>query len=175
MLTLVGWMPRGPRRRRRSPPGLPAAGPWPPGLGPLEARGPELSATFGAISGPVGMAVVTKIRLPHTMGVEDPLPRISTFHLTFLSSAHSRGGFPWGATPFAWGPRHWGQFFSSAGVGPPNHAMARADARKINEMETAIFFIVSPKPVEDSWILVAEIVFYLTVSGWANDLPKKRG
>ena len=41
----------------------------------------------------------------------------STFHLMFLSAAHSMGGSPAGATPLASGPRHCGQFSLPSATG----------------------------------------------------------
>ena len=58
------------------------------------------------LGSPVGTAVSTKMRSPHTTGVEEPLPGISTFQRTFFVSLHSSGGVACGATPVMSGPRH---------------------------------------------------------------------
>src|SRR4029077_4055967 len=46
---------------------------------------------------------------------DEAAPGRSIFHLMFLSSAHSVGGWASGATPLESGPRHWAQnLFASA-------------------------------------------------------------
>ena len=69
---------------------------------------PTLSSGF---SWPL-TALVTKIRLPHTTGLECPRPGIGVFHFTFSRvSAFHRVGAGWpSATPLAFGPRNDGQF-----------------------------------------------------------------
>jgi hypothetical protein len=47
-----------------------------------------------------------------TIGVEEPLPGIGTFHLMFFDSLHWTVGCASGATPMLSGPRHWGQLRS---------------------------------------------------------------
>src|SRR5688572_19129586 len=49
-----------------------------------------------------------------TTGDDDPRPGISTFHLMFLVSLHSIGGFAVRDTPVMSGPRHCAQCFGSA-------------------------------------------------------------
>ncbi len=50
------------------------------------------------------------------MGEECPLPGGATFQRIFFFSFHTVGGFASGATPFASGPRHWGQYLRASGV-----------------------------------------------------------
>ena len=50
---------------------------------------PLKDSTFGSSA----TAVVTKMRLPQTMGEEWPAPGIGVFHLTFSCSFHFRGRF----------------------------------------------------------------------------------
>src|SRR5262245_39650969 len=52
------------------------------------------------------------MRSPQTIGDALPRPGIATFHFTFFVVDHSVGGFPFGATPVASGPRHWCQLSS---------------------------------------------------------------
>jgi hypothetical protein len=54
-----------------------------------------------------------KMRSPQMIGVDAPLPGSFTFHLMFLSSAHSVGGSASGAAPVPSGPRHCGQFWAA--------------------------------------------------------------
>src|SRR5688500_17720535 len=73
---------------------------------------------------PVLIAVWRKIWSPQTIGVDVPLPGISTFHLTFLVSPHCVGGLAVGAAvPLPEGPRHCGQFPSA----PAGSAARAAD------------------------------------------------
>jgi hypothetical protein len=62
---------------------------------------------------PTGIAVKRKMRSFQTTGDDDPRPGISTFHLMFLVSLHSIGGFAVRDTPVMSGPRHCAQFFGS--------------------------------------------------------------
>src|SRR5262245_60684509 len=81
-------------------------------------RPPALGAAFSASGGgdstasiflPVGIAVCMKIRSPQTIGEDVPDPGTATFHLTFLASPHSSGGWAVVEAPLASGPRHCGQ------------------------------------------------------------------
>src|ERR1044072_689962 len=54
-------------------------------------------------------AVVTKIRLPQTIGDECPRPGIAVFHFMFLAAVQSEGRFFSSETPCPEGPRHCGQ------------------------------------------------------------------
>src|SRR5438876_9203024 len=58
------------------------------------------------------MALVTKIRFPHTMGLEWPRPGMGVFHRTFFpfSTSHAVGVAYPSAIPLALGPRKEGQF-----------------------------------------------------------------
>ncbi len=55
------------------------------------------------------MAEVTKTLFSQTIGDPDPFPGIAVFHLMFLVSLHSNGGFASGDEPFPSGPRQWAQ------------------------------------------------------------------
>ena len=77
-----------------------------------------------------------KILSPHTIGVADPRPGSFTFHFTLLVSLHFVGGFADGATPFASGPRHCGQFASGEAASerpthPTDNPNATSDDRNL--------------------------------------------
>ena len=76
-----------------------------------------------------------KILSPHTIGVADPFPGSFTFHFTLLVSLHFVGGFAEGATPFANGPRHCGQFASgeaaTESATQPTNPNATSDDRNL--------------------------------------------
>src|ERR1041385_6320471 len=54
-------------------------------------------------------AVVTKIRLPQTIGDECPRPGRAVFHFMFFAAVHSEGRFFSSEIPCPEGPRHCGQ------------------------------------------------------------------
>src|SRR5258705_9891902 len=72
-----------------------------------------LTALAPGTSGP-SIAVVTKIRLPQTMGEECPRPSIGVFHFMFFVPFHSVGKFFSAETPCPEGPRHCGQLAAPA-------------------------------------------------------------
>src|SRR4029079_11253347 len=75
---------------------------------------PPCGACTSAPVAAAGTAVSKNTRSPQTIGDADPRPGISVFHRTFFVSLHSTGGSAVFDTPVAWGPRHWGQYFSAA-------------------------------------------------------------
>ena len=60
----------------------------------------------GGSFGPVGDVEVRMMESSHTIGVEWPMPGIGAFHLMFSCSLQDVGGFAFGASPVAEGPRH---------------------------------------------------------------------
>src|SRR5512142_1451771 len=83
--------------------------PPPPGK---RRRAPAEAGSGGGTAGgaaglPVGTAVVTKIRSPHTTGVECPRPGTGAFHATPFESLQDTGASP-RAIPLSSGPRQRG-------------------------------------------------------------------
>ena len=78
-----------------------------------------LTPPRGPCVAPTGVFEGTALRMysrsPQTIGEELPRPGSSTFHLMLLVSLHASGGLAWIETPFAFGPRHCGQFRSASG------------------------------------------------------------
>src|SRR3954469_22949160 len=82
--------------------------------------------------GSLPMAVETKTRLPHTMGLETATPPIGVFHATFcpeVASHFTAVGLP-SATPDAFGPRNEGQFCADSVV-PAASVMAMSARRRM--------------------------------------------
>src|SRR5258708_39522860 len=84
------------------------------------------------------IAVVRKMRLPHTIGDECPRPGIGVFHATFLAVLHSVGRFLSSATPELCGPRHCGQLTV---VG----ASTESSTSGVRTMTTGSSFLISPQ------------------------------
>ena len=106
-----------------------------------------LGSCEAAPEAPIGIAVETNSRSPHTTGDDEPRPGISVFHRMFFVSLHSTGGSAVLETPFAYGPRHWGQNRSATG----------SAASSTNDSSAALVTAASPA----TWILVSLMVFSL--------------
>jgi hypothetical protein len=85
------------------------------------------------------------MRSPHTIGDALPRPGTATFHLMFLEVDHSVGGFPWGATPLASGPRHWCQLLAFCSSNSPAWS------------ETAENHRIAVQPIDVSFVIVASV------------------
>src|SRR4030095_1301907 len=100
------------------------------------------------------------MRAPHTTGLAEAFPGISTFQATFLVSLHSMGGLPCGAMPFIRGPRHCGQNRSAPAAGCATLAVTRrsggaASARKTKPVArtAAVFSMMLVLMLHDCEIL----------------------
>src|SRR6185503_6936160 len=90
-----------------------------------------LTALAPATTSP-SIAVVTKIRLPQTIGEECPRPGIATFHLILLTVFQLVGRFFSSETPCPDGPLHCGQ------LGPEAPALFVTISASIERQPTAI-------------------------------------